>query len=978
MGRISLLAGVAALAVMLGASELRAEEKKPEEAEAAKTKAKEEAPAKKEEEKKFRDFAELTKGAEKIEGLFTLHRKDEHLYAEIKPEQLNQPLLAPIAIARGMAMAGHPLNFGDEWVLVFRRAGDKVQVVRRNIHYRAAAGTPLERAVKQNYTDSVLLALPILSLNQANHQSVVIDLADIFLTDFAQLGVGSVDRNRTTWHKVKAFPNNLELQVEATFNSRWGGMFFLPFDDGVADHRGITLVLHYSLVKMPDSGYKPRLADDRVGHFLSALKDFGQADPDTNFVRQINRWRLEKADPKAKLSPPKRRIVWWVEETVPHEYRPFVEEGILEWNKAFEKIGFRNALEVRWQDVDHRDDFDPEDINYCTFRWITTPGTFAMSCLRANPITGEMIDGDVIFDASWIRYWKQEYAFLAGEPPASARDGEGPLVPLDLGQVLSPIMAVKQGFGLPLPLANLRGRALAEGRPGGAAVPQLVPMGWSPAQWMLQQRLTRGQFTGCRLNVGMRPELALAALALAATDKDQDDKDKDKDKDDTAGKLPEELIGQMIKMVVMHEVGHSLGLRHNFHASTMLTAEQLNDTAITRVKGQSGSVMDYNPMNLAPKGQKQGDYTTTTIGPYDYWAIEYAYKPIDGDEAAERAELKKIADRSPEPDLVYSTDEDMFMDDDPLVNAFDLGSDPGRFAQDRILLAAQLMKDLDSKVVRDGESWARLRHAFSILLGQWGNGAYLVSSHIGGQYVARDHRAAKGARDPIVPVPGTKQRESLKFLADQILSDRAFRFSPALLRKLASERWYHWGNETLLFFGGGVDYPIHEQILGIQRIVLGRCLDPGVLARLQNQELQADVGSEPLRMSEVFRALTDGIWSECADAPAAEGKPTTLACSTIRRNLQREHLRRLCTMVLGNRRSPYEDLFGFMFFFGSQPVPADARSLARLHLKEIGDRLDKVLAQKEVKLEDTTRAHFEECRQRISKVLEAGFDNNEP
>ena len=114
-----------------------------------------------------------------------------------------------------------------------------------------------------------------------------------------------------------------------------------------------------------------------------------------------------------------------------------------------------------------------------------------------------------------------------------------------------------------------------------------------------------------------------------------------------------------------------------------------------------GSVMDYNPINIAPKGQKQGDYTTTTIGPYDYWAIEYAYKPIDGDEAAE---LKKIAARSPEPDLVFATDEDMFLNNDPLVNAYDLGSDTLRFAKDRIALATELLKDLDAKVVKDGES----------------------------------------------------------------------------------------------------------------------------------------------------------------------------------------------------------------------------------------------------------------------------------
>ena len=134
---------------------------------------------------------------------------------------------------------------------------------------------------------------------------------------------------------------------------------------------------------------------------------------------------------------------------------------------------------------------------------------------------------------------------------------------------------------------------------------------------------------------------------------------------------------------------------------------------------------------------------------------------------------------------------------DPLVNVYDLGSDPSRFALDRIALAAQLMKDLDSRVVKDGESWARARSAFATLLIQWGNAAYLLSSFVGGQHVSRDHKGDKGSRDPIVPVPASKQREALKALNEQVLGDKAFRFSPALLRKLAGERWYHWGNIAL-------------------------------------------------------------------------------------------------------------------------------------------------------------------------------------
>ena len=179
---------------------------------------------------------------------------------------------------------------------------------------------------------------------------------------------------------------------------------------------------------------------------------------------------------------------------MPHEYRPFVEEGILEWNKAFEKIGFRNALAVRWQDGT-RDDFDPEDINYCTFRWITSPSTFAMSCLRANPITGEMIDGDVIFDASFVRYWKQDYAVLTGTAPASAGGGDADAVALDLGEVISPIMAAKHQSGMLAP-SEMRRAGEAAIAPGSADL-RLVPAEWGDSQALLHNRLARGRMAGC-------------------------------------------------------------------------------------------------------------------------------------------------------------------------------------------------------------------------------------------------------------------------------------------------------------------------------------------------------------------------------------------------------------------------------------------------------------------------------------------------
>jgi hypothetical protein len=924
----------------------------------------------------FRDFNEVTRNAEKVEGLFTLYKTGDHLYIEIRPDQYNQPLLTPITIARGMAQAGIPVG-DDDRVLVFRRVGDRIQVVRRNIHYKAPAGTPLDKSVKQNYTDSVLLALPIVTLNPTKGGAALVDLSDVFMGDFANIPIGSIDRTRSHWSKLKGYPNNMELELEATYSS--GGYYRrIRGADGGGDPRGNTLVLHFSIMKAPDMGYRTRIADDRVGHILSATKDFGSNDPDSNFVRYVNRWRLEKSDPRAKLSPPKKQIIWYVEDTVPLEYRPFVEEGISEWNKAFEKIGFRNAIAVRWQEAG-RDDFDPEDTNYCTFRWITSDTSYALSCLRASPMTGEIVDGDVVFDASFIRYWKDSYAMLIGSTPTAA--GERRAEPLAFGEVISPILAAKMGFGQP---DGDRAPAPRSGEKSPDQTPlEVVPADQNLLQWQLARSYASGRRGFCQYNTGLQNDFALAAIALADVSKPEPPKtDKDKEKDKAAKKpepkpeLPEDFLGQAIKHVVMHEVGHSLGLRHNFKSSTMLTADQLHDTAITRTRGLVGSVMDYSPINIAPKGKKQGDYYSTTLGPYDYWAIEYAYKPIDGDEAAE---LKKIAARAPEHDLVYATDEDAYLNEDPYVNKWDLGADPCHFGRERIELACELLKNLDARVVKDGESWTRTRRAFGILLRQWGDGATLASQFVGGQSVSRDHKADKDARDPIVPVPGAKQRECLKFLADNILSDKAFQFSPALLRRLGAERWMHWGNENV-FGGPSVDISVLERILGIQKIVLGQCLSGSTLARIQNQQLQADLGSDPLRMEEVFRSLTDGIWSDLDKlGEAKDPKGAKSALSTIRRNIQREYLRRLTNLVLGDRSSAYGDMYAYIIIIGGNgSVPADARALARLHMKEIAGRIGVVLDTRGASLDDTTRAHLEECKQRILKVLEANLDVKDP
>ena len=356
---------------------------------------------------KYPPHAEVLKEFTPIDGLIRLYHKDSKVFAEIETAHFNRDFIVLISIARGISegqlLGGMSWGFGDDWLWQFKKVDDNIHVIRRNVRFKAGKGTPEERAVRLAYTDSVMFALPIVTMGPKG--GAVVDFSQIFMSDLPQIGMAmpgfSFSPSKSTWAEVKGFKDNIELQVAAVYGAPPNSNF-----DTVADSRGVSINVHYSISTLPETGYQPRLADDRVGYFLTAVKDFSKKGPDDNFVRYINRWDLQKADSGGDLSPPKKPIVFWLEKTIPFQYRKPIGDGILEWNKAFEKAGIVNAIEVR-QQPDNAD-WDPEDINYNTFRWITAGAGFAMGPSRVNPMTGQILDADIIFDADFIRFWKME------------------------------------------------------------------------------------------------------------------------------------------------------------------------------------------------------------------------------------------------------------------------------------------------------------------------------------------------------------------------------------------------------------------------------------------------------------------------------------------------------------------------------------------------------------------------------------------
>ncbi len=838
----------------------------------------------------------VLKEAKPVEGLISLYQKDNRLYAELSGGNLQDEYMVLIAIARGIGqrpvLGGYSWGFGDDWVWSFRKVDKNVHIIRRNVRFKADGGTPEARAVRNAYTDSVIFSLPVITKGPKGGD--LIDLSPVFLSDLPQISQAlpgfMFSPDKSTWDSVKGFKDNVELQVAAVYSA--GGRVEL---DTVPDSRGATIIVHYSISKIPSTGYKPRVADDRVGYFLTAVKDFSKKDSENQFVRYINRWHLQKATASLEKSPPKMPLIFWIEKTVPFEYRKPIRDGIAEWNKAFEKAGFIDAIEVRQQPDDA--DWDPEDINYNTFRWITANAGFAMGPSRVNPYTGQILDADIIFDADFLTYWKQELETLTPE-----------------------VHAAMSGVPLQLDSASLR-------------------------------HATVGQFLGgrdshqhCGLRYGMATQMALGATAVMA----EGDPAK-------AAARERELIMQGLKEVTMHEVGHTLGLRHNFKGSVYRNLKDINDPAKTRAEGMVASVMDYNPANIVPNGTPQGDFYPTTIGPYDMWAIEYGYKQFSG---AEDEELKKVASRSGEPALKYATDEDTLgiVDSDPESNRYDLGDDALEYARQRAELMKQLIPGLVERSVKDGEDYTKARKAFNVILAEYGQAMQFAARYVGGIYTSRSHKGDKDGKPPFTVVDVKKQRDALTLLEQQVLSDKPFNFPPELYNQLAASNWMHWGTDIPL----RKDLAVHDLILMWQQQILGQLMSSITLERIHDAELKIPADQDALTTAELLDRVTNAVFAEVKatnDGNFTERKP---AISSLRRNLQRSYLQTLSNLAMGRASAP-----------------EDCKTIAYAKLGTLREDIDKLLGSK-VKLDAYSSAHLRESSARIQKVLEAKLSLSAP
>ncbi|HEY2190266.1 MAG TPA: zinc-dependent metalloprotease [Caldimonas sp.] len=852
----------------------------------------------------LRPFADVVKDAKRSDGVIAFWQKDDKVWLELKPDDFDKPFFLSPKLKTGI---GERNFYGglmeDDGIIEFRRIHNQVQMIWLNTGYVAKAGTPEAAAIEAGYSPSLLGSAPVLSLPEPEHKAVLVEANALFLADLLGFGMDlqrtyrqgyAFDARNSAITTVRSTPDAVVLEVlghyaTASISIPQPGMppaLAPSAPRSLPDPRSLFLTIHYSLARLPAEPMHGRRADPRVGYFESGRYDFSNDLQRTPRQRFVNRWRLEKKDPDAALSEPVKPIVYWLDHTIPLKYRASITAGVLEWNKAFEKIGFKNAIRVEVQPENA--DFDTLDYGRASIRWMTnaSPTFGAIGPSHVDPRSGEILDADIGIES------------LSSRNIRAARS-----------QILS-------ASGIDNPFGSTD------------ATPEEIA------------RLLAGRV--CTYGESAAEQMTYATDVLEA-----------RGDLEPGSAEAEAFVNAYLKDVTMHEVGHTLGLRHNFRASRVYTQQQLADPVFTKEHGITGSVMEYAPINLNADDEPRDHYGTPfndTLGPYDYWAIEYAYRPLPSGLTAadERAALEKIAGRSAEPLLAYGTDEDNFIGVDPETLQFDLGSDVIAFAKKRITIAQELLKRQETRTLRPDQDYNVLKRSVSYALRDVARAANVLSRQIGGVRTVRD--APGTGRDPLTPVPAAEQRDALDLITGSLLAADSFRVTPALQRKLGTD--FSERLEALRAGDGSAqtDYSPSEQVLGLQRALLAVLMSDSVATRLLESSEKAPTGTtRALRMPELYGRLTQAVWSEL------DGRGEI---APLRREVQRDHVNRIAALLVRPGAA----------------ARADTRSTVRAQARALLEKIR--VASHRPGLSEETKAHLADSADTLEQALAARLQRN--
>ncbi|MEZ6235539.1 MAG: zinc-dependent metalloprotease [Phycisphaerales bacterium] len=876
-------------------------------------------------------FTAIAGPADGTAGLWRVWRRDRdaQLLGELPADYEGSRFYIVPTIAGGDSQTGvystwHPAIRQDARQHYWTRRNNLLVLMEPNLAYRTSGDAQSRAAAERVDTDRVVLSTPIVATGP--NGGPVIDLDAVLLGQAGQFFgsfTAGADLRLARIESAKAFPYNVEISLSLP---RRGGQIG---------------VVHYSIGAPPRSEtYEPRRADRRVGYYYTNYNDRSLHGLDEPVVRYIHRWHVEPADPTLRLSPPKRPIVYYIEHTTPIRYRRWVREGIEAWNKAFERVGIVGAIEVRQQDAATGAymDLDPEDMRYSFLRWTNSDMGFAIGPSHAHPDTGEIYEADIVMDEAFLDSWIRDQfdATLAGTAMAG--------VDRETERFLAENPSWDPRFVLAAPEDRAavleHHRARVEGREAAGPVPPTL----SPLAWSLPDphQAHAGGLCPCMPGLAGNIDTLRTAMLVDLVPATAGDGGADAGASLLDG-LPESFVGPFLRDVISHEVGHTLGLSHNWAASSVYTFQEINSEAFRGRITHSASVMDYTPANIIVEDGTlvQGDYCPIDIGPYDYWAIEYGYT---------RGDTSGVLDRATLPEHRFVSEEGQ-TGPDPHSRTFELGENSIDYAAARIAFVHRVRARLLDDVVEDGASWQRARQIYQSTLNTQ-LGACITASHwIGGAHFNRNVKGAEGSAPPLTPVAVDRQRRAIAFICDNAFRDEAFGLTPEILAHLGTDQW--WDSNI----NDRQDWPVHDAVFGVQSSALTALVNPMRIGRVLDNQVRTPAGEDALSVPELLGAVRESIWSEL-DAPefgagASDRQP---AISSMRRHLQGEHVRRLIELGTGLR------------WPGS--AAGTIQSLARAELRTL---LATVERASQRRLDTATLAHLADMRERITRALDAAY-----
>ena len=816
----------------------------------------------KKKDEKSKTLKDFIKSSKKIEGLFDIYQDTitGQVQMLIRENQLNKDYIYGSQIADGVVRtAGFRGQYKDEKILNFKKFFNKIEISAVNSNFYFDENNPLSKSKDANISNSLISSIKIKYFDKKKN-AYLIDADGLFISELLtriklptnpfqynrSFQLGRFDRGKSKIEKIKNYPKNLNVKTNYVYNNPNVGS---SGSSAVEDSRYVSIKTFHTIVEMPDDDYQIRLDDQRVGYFLTQVDNL--TDPGTtNYRDLINRWKLIKKDPSLEISEPVKPITWWIENSTPIEWRETIKEAVLQWNPAFEKAGFKNAIEVKIQPDDA--EWDAGDIRYNVLRWTSSPnppfGGYGPSMV--NPRTGEIIAADIMLE--FVFFTNRVFYDKLYSDAASIMDTNNYDHTHDHDNFIC----------------------------------------------------TAGSILHDNINFGR------TFIALNGDDYDL-----------------EELERQSMMYLIMHEVGHTLGLNHNMKSSSIHSISELYDGNKLKGKAISGSVMDYPALNLNPNPKIKSPYADSSVGHYDKWAIEFGYKPFNSEQ-----ERNEILSRSTDPLLIFGNDADILYSSrgiDPRVQTNDMSSDPISYSIDRMLLVNELFDDILDKFQISGNTYEDLRRAFFNLNSQYAGAASAISKFIGGVYVERSVIGQKGSKKPYTPVNYKDQKRAFKALDKYIFSSDNYKIPSEIINYLARQR------RGFEFYSGPEDPKIHDLILSNQARILSQLMAPNTLQRLKDSELYGN----KYKLSEFMTDLNKSIFSEI------DGN-----IDSFRQNLQIVYTKRLVDIISSDKGKRYKN---------------HAKSLALLNLNEI---MESINSNGNI----SSRAH----KMHLKSIIEKALDND--